>query len=244
LYSHVQRFTGSADRGIDIAGFVDGFDLQGVWDNYQCKHYDHALRLGDYYPFGTGIAYSGPIWQEPIRFSGKEWDSESGLYYFGYRFYNSKLGRWMNPDPSGVAYANLADPQSFNLYNYVENNPVNAIDLNGLCPQDYGCENPNDELSGPGGIDAGFLERTFVCTPCEEVWNSLKALGGYLGRDAGNDNPDGDREDLLRDSGLLPNYDGEEEHQFDLVVERTNKLLNNQFDARDHLNPQCALEGG
>jgi len=67
LYSHVQRFTGSGDRGIDIAGFVNGFNLQGVWDNYQCKHYDHALRLGDALPeigkilwYSFKKAYSAP----------------------------------------------------------------------------------------------------------------------------------------------------------------------------------------
>lgn len=46
-YSQVQRFTGSGDRGIDIAGFTDPSKLQGSWDNYQCKHYDHALRPTD-----------------------------------------------------------------------------------------------------------------------------------------------------------------------------------------------------
>jgi hypothetical protein len=43
-YVQVQRFTGSGDRGVDIAGFADSHKLQGVWDNYQCKHYDNALR--------------------------------------------------------------------------------------------------------------------------------------------------------------------------------------------------------
>lgn len=47
LYIHVQRFTGSGDRGIDVAGFVDDQRLLGIWDNYQCKHYDHALTPGD-----------------------------------------------------------------------------------------------------------------------------------------------------------------------------------------------------
>jgi len=49
-YSKVQRFTGPGDRGIDIAGFVDADKLQGIWDNYQCKHYDHALHPGDVLP--------------------------------------------------------------------------------------------------------------------------------------------------------------------------------------------------
>jgi hypothetical protein len=42
-YKAVRRFAGAGDRGIDIAGFADAQRLQGVWDNYQCKHYDKAL---------------------------------------------------------------------------------------------------------------------------------------------------------------------------------------------------------
>ena len=38
-YQKVLRFTGANDRGIDVAGFVDDKLLEGVWDNYQCKHY-------------------------------------------------------------------------------------------------------------------------------------------------------------------------------------------------------------
>lgn len=43
-YKKVRRFAGSGDLGVDIAGFVSDEGLQGVWDNYQCKRYDHPLR--------------------------------------------------------------------------------------------------------------------------------------------------------------------------------------------------------
>ncbi|WP_246389376.1 ABC-three component system protein [Microvirga mediterraneensis] len=42
-YLKVLRFTGANDRGIDIAGFADEQFLDGVWDNYQCKHYDKPI---------------------------------------------------------------------------------------------------------------------------------------------------------------------------------------------------------
>jgi hypothetical protein len=59
LYVQVQRFAGAGDRGIDVAGFADDKKLQGVWDNYQCKHYDHTLRPGDVWvEFGKIIWYS------------------------------------------------------------------------------------------------------------------------------------------------------------------------------------------
>jgi hypothetical protein len=49
-YGKVQRFAGANDKGIDIAGFVDDRLLMGVWDDYQCKHYDHALHPTDAWP--------------------------------------------------------------------------------------------------------------------------------------------------------------------------------------------------
>jgi hypothetical protein len=58
-YNEVQRFTGAGDMGIDVAGFVDDQRLNGVWDNYQCKHYDHALMPSDVWAeFGKIIWYS------------------------------------------------------------------------------------------------------------------------------------------------------------------------------------------
>jgi RHS repeat-associated protein len=59
------------------------------------------------------------------RYTGKERDAESGLDYFGARYYASNMGRWMSPDWSAkaqpVPYAKLDNPQSLNLYAYVFN---------------------------------------------------------------------------------------------------------------------------
>ena len=69
------------------------------------------------------------------RSTGKERDSETGLDYFGARFYGSNMGRFLTPDwsaaPMPVPYADLNDPQSLNLYGYVRNNPINRTDPNG-----------------------------------------------------------------------------------------------------------------
>jgi RHS repeat-associated protein len=67
--------------------------------------------------------------------TGKERDSESGNDYFGARYYASSMGRFMSPDWSAkeepVPYAKLDDPQSLNLYAYVRNNPLGAVDSDG-----------------------------------------------------------------------------------------------------------------
>ncbi|AXQ31057.1 hypothetical protein D0B54_21290 [Solimonas sp. K1W22B-7] len=58
-YKQVQRFSGAGDMGIDVVGFADAKHLKGAWDNYQCKHYDHALMPTDVWPeFGKVIWYS------------------------------------------------------------------------------------------------------------------------------------------------------------------------------------------
>src|SRR5664280_2499846 len=46
-YLQVLRFAGPGDMGIDVAAFTDKDGLLGVWDNYQCKHYDKPLTPGD-----------------------------------------------------------------------------------------------------------------------------------------------------------------------------------------------------
>jgi RHS repeat-associated protein len=75
-------------------------------------------------------------------FTGKERDSESGLDYFGARYYGSALGRWTSPDwsetPQAVPYALISNPQTLNLYSYVRNNPLVWIDPDGHSGDD-GC---------------------------------------------------------------------------------------------------------
>jgi RHS repeat-associated protein len=66
------------------------------------------------------------------KFTGKERDAESGLDNFEARYMSSSLGRFMSADDS--KYINPADPQTFNLYSYVANNPLNAIDPTGHDP--------------------------------------------------------------------------------------------------------------
>ncbi len=69
------------------------------------------------------------------HFTGKERDTESGNDYFGARYYSSAMGRFMSPDWSAkvapVPYAKLGDPQTLNLYAYVDNNPLIRADADG-----------------------------------------------------------------------------------------------------------------
>ena len=87
------------------------------------------------YPFGDGLLCKGTVDSTEHHFTGKERDTESGLDYFGARYFTSDLARWMTPDwagkPTAVPYASFGDPQTLNLYGYVGNNPLFRLDPDG-----------------------------------------------------------------------------------------------------------------
>jgi RHS repeat-associated protein len=86
-------------------------------------------------PFGEMIPQNQSLGVTEHFFTGKERDTESGLDNFGARYYSSATGRFMSPDWSAkaepVPYASLHNPQTLNLYGYVNNNPLSAIDESG-----------------------------------------------------------------------------------------------------------------
>jgi RHS repeat-associated protein len=63
------------------------------------------------------------------QFTGKERDTETGLDYFGARYFGSNMGRFMSPD--SASYSNHKNPQTWNLYAYSLNNPVTFMDADG-----------------------------------------------------------------------------------------------------------------
>ena len=121
---------GSEDR-LGVKKFVyAGSNILASIENSQIKYY-HQDRLSNRIttdssgqldkefkslPFGQKIENSGIDYP----FTGKEED-ESSLYYFGARYYDGNLGRFISVDPVEENHA----------YSYVENNPMNKIDPNG-----------------------------------------------------------------------------------------------------------------
>ncbi|MCT8347277.1 toxin [Photorhabdus temperata] len=82
----------------------------------------------EYYPFGGTALWAANSQTEAnyktIRYSGKERDT-TGLYYYGYRYYQPWVGRWLSADPAGTV-------DGLNLYQMVRNNPVLLNDSKGL----------------------------------------------------------------------------------------------------------------
>jgi RHS repeat-associated protein len=105
-----------------------------------------------------------------IHFTGKERDTESGLDYFGARYYGSSMGRFMSPDPSGLQYADPANPQTLNLYSYVLNNPLIFTDPSGLyCYWDDGSsdDDPKDGGASHGDCTKQGGSWTDQTNPCK-----------------------------------------------------------------------------
>jgi RHS repeat-associated protein len=88
----------------------------------------NVISYEEYFPYGGTAVIAGDDESEvalkDYRYSGKECDDSTGLYYYGARYYAPWLGRWMSPDPSGAV-------DGLNLYVFVGNNPVSRVDRDG-----------------------------------------------------------------------------------------------------------------
>ena len=102
------------DGNGNVSALLDSAD--GSLDaKYEYGAFGEPLRVG-----GTTIAEDNPF-----RYSTKYTDEESGLVYYGFRYYSPSLGRFLNRDPIGELGGS-------NLYAFVENDPVNGWDYLGL----------------------------------------------------------------------------------------------------------------
>jgi RHS repeat-associated protein len=89
-----------------------------------------ATARADFEPFGELFTVPGmPGGPLPApQFTGQERDPEASADYFGARFYTPRTGRFSQADP---VYAGLFDPQQWNRYAYVRNNPLSFTDPTG-----------------------------------------------------------------------------------------------------------------
>jgi RHS repeat-associated protein len=80
----------------------------------------------DYGPFGQSVKTNGEYAnQNPLRFSSQYDDVETGMVYYGYRYYNPEIGRWLSQDPVGEDAGN-------HLYRFINNDGANRTDYLGL----------------------------------------------------------------------------------------------------------------
>jgi RHS repeat-associated protein len=135
----------------------------------------------DFYPYGGERPYINTC--SPIyKFEGKERDTETANDDFGARYYSNRFGRWLSADwsavPVAVPYANLANPQTLNLYSMVADDPESFADLDGHlqnspanAPCSYEnkqqCNNSQQQQSQAADVALGVLK---------EVGNTLASV--------------------------------------------------------------------
>lgn len=112
----------SVQRG----GATSFFETDALGSTVRVVNGGQVRAAYSYDSFGRVVSRTG-VAQAPHLFQGREYDEESGLYYFRARYYDPALGRFMSEDPIGFA-------GGLNFYRFALNNPVNFTDPFGLRP--------------------------------------------------------------------------------------------------------------
>jgi len=132
--------SGSLDGAAGIGGLIEILQIQGNVTTRSLPIYDgigNVVGLVDattgagvatysYGPFGELLSESGPRANScPFRYQTKLYDSETGYYYFGKRYYDPKTHTWISRDPA-------REDGGVNLYAYCNDDPVGNFDAIGL----------------------------------------------------------------------------------------------------------------
>jgi RHS repeat-associated protein len=112
-----------------------------------------------FYPYGANRARTGSFESE-YRFTGKELDDETGLHYFGARYYDSQVGRFVSVDPLYVEgnFNNKHALEFLNLYAYAEDSPITYQDFDGLFKINIGSARI-DLTTSVGKVGEGALNK-------------------------------------------------------------------------------------
>jgi len=149
LWLNNAQSTGGMPTGIQFVAYDGNGNVAGL---FSATDGSNTARY-EYGPFGEPLRSTGPLaTANSVRWSTKVTDDESGLVYYGFRYYRSATGRWPNRDPLGeLGFELLRGKRGSllgdgpNLYMFVRNNAVNSWDVNGL-----------HLISDPGGIAGGI----------------------------------------------------------------------------------------
>ena len=121
--------------------------------NYSTNFAGEVSQHSEYFAFGeTFIEEHKNSHNSPYKFNGKELDEESGLYYYGARYYDPRISIWASVDP-------LVE-KTMSAYGYCSNNPVNRIDPTGLTDYEVNGETRTIK-DGHNDVTMNVSERQF-----------------------------------------------------------------------------------
>ncbi len=142
----------------------------------------------EYFPFGeTWVEEHSNTQRTPYLFTAKELDEETGLYYFGARYYDARTSLWQSPDPilgsyvSGGPNGGVQQPVNLSLYAYSRQNPVGFSDSSG---EFWGAASKLLKLAIKGGdvaaTFAGVVEDTSTLFSSDATFGERLLAAGSL----------------------------------------------------------------
>ena len=140
----IERLSGFGQASPSIQSYYPTYDGNGNVSEYLDAQGVTVAHF-EYDPFGNNTVDTDSVGLFDIRFSTKKRDSSTGLYYYGYRYYDPVTGRWPSRDP-------IEERGGINLYGMIGNNCIMGWDVLGL---ESGCER-------------GFCCEDDRCQPCDE----------------------------------------------------------------------------
>ncbi len=142
---------------VEGASYYPLTDIQGtVWGYVDSQNSIVAQWRYDAWGNAVGGNVSVPaLARLRYRFQGREWSAATGLVNFRMRWYDSETGRWLSKDPIGLG-------GGLNLYAFCGSDPVNDIDLYGLCPTEG---NPYPALGSLGPVRKGSSGHGYQADP-------------------------------------------------------------------------------
>jgi RHS repeat-associated protein len=122
-----------------------------------------------------------------LKYTGQRHDSATGLYYFGARYYDASLGRFIQPDP---VVPDPTDPQALNRYAYVRNDPLGLVDPSGNLPRFFSLigaffSRGFDQVSASVGDFGSGLWRGFEDAALNRPFRSARGAAGRVGAEIG-----------------------------------------------------------
>jgi RHS repeat-associated protein len=144
---------------------------------FKVQHYDYsafgkilAVKDGN----GNDVMDAPPV-DQSFSYTGREYDKESGLYYYRARYYDPNIGRFLSVDPD---VGSLSNPIThINKYFYVGNNPINLVDPTGMSWKKFTRFATGVAIGsflGPLGALAGGL----ILSQSDRAWNNVIKFAG------------------------------------------------------------------
>ncbi|HYH05030.1 MAG TPA: toxin TcdB middle/N-terminal domain-containing protein [Bacillota bacterium] len=192
--SQISNYNREFDQRNIFVLHQDHLGSTNVISNYEGKLYEHL----EYTPYGETFVDEAPNAIEKVnyKFSGKEMDPESLLYYFGARYHDALFSRWISPDPGIKEYfpdkpgdtdlpglGGVYNPVNLNMYHYAGNNPVKYVDPDGqfllpLLGFVFGQALPEPDRPYSEAFDSG-MNMAFTFMMAGEAYHVVKFTMAY-----------------------------------------------------------------